>query len=88
MQGNQLSFAFTLLKSTLSSLQTAMCYVAAGGPKEYAIIFSSAEHQEYLVVPQEENAWELLVLAGPSTGLACNIRFLQSVKMLGIVSKL
>ena len=88
MQGNQLSFAFTLLNSTLSSLQTAMCYVAAGGPKEYAIIFSSAEHQEYLVVPQEENAWELLVLAGPSTGLACNIRFLQSVTMLGIVNKL
>ena len=45
MQGNQLSFVFTLLNSTLSSLQTAMCYVAAGGPKEYAIIFSSAEHK-------------------------------------------
>ena len=34
IQGDQLSFAFTLLNSTLSSLQTAMCYVAAGGPKE------------------------------------------------------
>ena len=76
-QGIHLSLV--LANPALSLLQATMSSVTTARPKQKNEQKQKrrAAQMLYLIklkdlVPQEEKAWELFVLAGPSTGLACN----------------